>query len=107
MVSPMRHRQMMAAEREEIEVELIRSLIRSYFKITRKTIADLVPKTVMHLIVNYARENVQSRLVSTLYREELFGDLLIEDSHSMQERSKCKTLLDSYRKGAELLRDVY
>ena len=103
----MQHQQAVAAEREEIEVELIRSLIRSYFKITRKTIADLIPKTVMHLIVNYARENVQNRLVSSLYREELFGDLLMEDPHIMHERSKCKALLDSYRKGASVLQDIY
>lgn len=94
-------------EREEIEVELIRSLIQSYFNITRKTIADLVPKTIMHLIVNYARENIQNRLVSSLYREDLFADLLSEDERIMNERNKCKILLDTYRKGAAVLQDMY
>ena len=95
------------ADREDIEVELIRSLIHSYFNIIRKTIADLVPKTIMHLIVNYAKENVQSRLVTTLYKEELFNELLQEDERVMNERQKCKVLLETYRKGAEVLQDIF
>lgn len=35
--------------REEMETNLIRSLICSYFSITRQTIQDLVPKAVMHV----------------------------------------------------------
>lgn len=101
------HQQSIASEREEIEVELIRSLIQSYFRITRKTIADLIPKTVMHLIVNHARENIQNRLVSTLYREDLFAELLMEDPEVMSERTKCKALLDTYKRGAAVLQDIY
>ena len=37
--------------REEMETTLIRSLIGSYFGITRQTIQDLVPKAIMHLLV--------------------------------------------------------
>jgi dynamin 1-like protein len=94
-------------EREEIEVELIRSLIASYFAITRKSIGDLVPKTIMHLIVNHAKENVQNRLVSTLYKEDLFGELLQEDDQIMMERQKCKTMLEMYKKGAVVLQDIF
>ena len=38
--------------REEMETNLIRSLIASYFGITRQTIQDLVPKAIMHLPVS-------------------------------------------------------
>ena len=93
-------------EKEELEVELIRSLINSYFSITQKAIADLVPKTIMHLVVNYAKENIQNRLVSMLYKEELFGDLLMEDETVMREREKCRELLEVYRKGGEILQDM-
>jgi len=36
----------------ERQVETIRNLVDSYLKIIHKTHRDLVPKTVMHLIVN-------------------------------------------------------
>ena len=39
-------------DREMIEVEIIKSLIRSYFNIVRKNIGDLVPKTGKQYIDN-------------------------------------------------------
>ena len=94
-------------EKEEMEVELISSLINSYFNITRKAIADLVPKTIMHLIVNYAKENIQNRLVTYLYREDLFAELLQEDERVMREREKCRELVEVYRSAAEILQDIF
>lgn len=80
-------------EREALETELIRRLISSYFNIVRETIADQVPKAVMHLLVNHSKDVVQNRLVSELYKEEYFGDLLYEDDGIKAEREKCEKLL--------------
>ncbi|KAI9484415.1 putative dynamin-like GTPase Dnm1 [Zychaea mexicana] len=87
-----------SSDKEDMEVELIRTLIISYFNIVRKTIQDLVPKAIMHLLVNFTRESVQNRLVSELYREDLFSELLLEDSAVAAERTRCKAMLDMYRK---------
>jgi dynamin 1-like protein len=38
--------------KEEMEANLIRSLIASYFNIVRQTIQDLTPKAIMHLLVS-------------------------------------------------------
>ncbi|GBC05540.1 hypothetical protein RclHR1_06280013 [Rhizophagus clarus] len=93
-------------EQEEMETQLIRSLITSYFNIVRKTIQDTVPKAIMHLLVNHSRETVQNRLVSELYKEELFADLLQEDENLASERQKCKTMLDVYRKAFEVINEA-
>lgn len=37
------------------KVEMIRNLVDSYLKIVNKTQRDLIPKMVMHVIVNQAR----------------------------------------------------
>ncbi|KAK7951896.1 Dynamin central region [Apiospora aurea] len=66
-------------DREAMETELIRALISSYFNIVRESIADQVPKAVMHLLVNHSKDVVQNRLVSELYKEALFEELLYED----------------------------
>ncbi|KAF9192852.1 Dynamin- GTPase protein [Haplosporangium sp. Z 767] len=93
-------------EREDMETQLIRSLITSYFNITRKSIQDLVPKAVMHLLVNYSREAVQNRLVATLYKEELFNDLLQEDDNLCAERAKCKAMLDVFKNAFTIINEA-
>lgn len=93
-------------EREALETELIRRLISSYFNIVRETIADQVPKAVMHLLVNHSKDVVQNRLVSELYREDLFSDLLYEDDGIKAEREKCQKLLDTYRSASVIVGEV-
>ncbi|KMU81257.1 dynamin-2 [Coccidioides immitis RMSCC 3703] len=93
-------------DREALETELIRRLISSYFNIVRETIADQVPKAIMHLLVNHSKEVVQNRLVSELYKEELFPELLYEDDGIKAEREKCEKLLETYKKAAKIVGEV-
>ncbi|KAI0730440.1 Dynamin central region-domain-containing protein [Earliella scabrosa] len=92
--------------REEMETNLIRSLIQSYFNIVRQTIQDLVPKAIMHLLVNNTSQQVQNRLVAALYKPDLFGELLNEDEALVAERTRVKALLDAYRDAFKTLSEV-
>lgn len=93
-------------EREELECELIRRLIVSYFAIVREMIQDQVPKAVMCLLVNYSKESVQNRLVTKLYNEALFDELLMEDATLAQDREKCVKLLETYQKASSIIGDI-
>ncbi|EHK16474.1 uncharacterized protein TRIVIDRAFT_41279 [Trichoderma virens Gv29-8] len=93
-------------EREAMEAELIRALISSYFNIVRESIADQVPKAIMHLLVNHCKDVVQNRLVSELYKENLFEELLYEDDGVKKEREKCEKLLQTYREAAKIIGEV-
>ncbi|OBZ74027.1 Dynamin-related protein DNM1 [Grifola frondosa] len=92
--------------REEMETNLIRSLIASYFNIVRQTIQDLVPKAIMHLLVNNTSQQVQNRLVASLYKPNLFGELLNEDEALVAERTRVKALLDAYKDAFKTLSEV-
>lgn len=92
--------------REEMETNLIRSLITSYFNIVRQSIQDLIPKAIMHLLVNHTCQHVQNRLVSSLYKPELFANLLNEDEALVAERTRVKALLDAYKDAFKTLSDV-
>ncbi|KAJ3774531.1 Dynamin central region-domain-containing protein [Lentinula raphanica] len=92
--------------REEMEVNLIRSLITSYFGIVRQMILDLVPKAIMHLLVNHTSQQVQNRLVASLYKPELFAEMLNEDEALVAERTRVKALLDAYKEAFKTLSDV-
>uniref|UniRef100_A0A671V334 Interferon-induced GTP-binding protein Mx n=1 Tax=Sparus aurata TaxID=8175 RepID=A0A671V334_SPAAU len=51
----------------ERQVETIRSLVDSYMSIIYKTIKDLMPKTIMHLMINSVKEFISSELLAQLY----------------------------------------
>lgn len=93
-------------EREQMETELIRRLISSYFNIVRETIADQVPKAIMHFLVNHSKDAVQNRLVTELYKEDYFSDLLYEDDAIKAEREKCEKLLKTYKEAAKIVAEV-
>jgi len=93
-------------EKERFETELIQSLLVSYFDIVRKNVQDSVPKSIMHFLVNQAKDTIQNELVSHLYKEELFDDLLCESSMVAARRSACKQQLDILRKAQNILNEV-
>ena len=41
-----------ASKREQIEIEMIKKLITSYFNVVKKNINDSVPKSVITFLVN-------------------------------------------------------
>ncbi|KAL7414826.1 dynamin protein dnm1 [Mrakia frigida] len=104
--TPTNPEQPQLSAREEMETALIRSLISSYFSIVRQTIQDLVPKACMHLLVNFSRETIQSRLVTSLYKPDLFAELLYEDEALVNERTRVKALLDAYKEAFRVLSEV-
>jgi len=92
--------------REEMETTLIRSLIAAYFSIVRQSIQDLVPKAVMHFLVNFTCQHVQNRLVSSMYKPELFPQLLHEDETIVNERNRVSALLEAYKEAFKTLSEV-
>ena len=89
-----------------METNLIRTLIASYFAIVRQTIQDLIPKAIMHFLVNHTSHQVQNRLVSSLYKPNLFAELLHEDEALVNERARVKSLLDAYKEAFKTLSEV-
>ena len=73
-------------DREQRDCEVIERLIKSYFYLVRKMIQDSVPKAVMHFMVNFVKDNLQSELVSSLYKAEQIETLLSESEHIGQRR---------------------
>jgi hypothetical protein len=72
---------------------LAERLIKSYFYIVRKSIQDSVPKAVMHFLVNYVKDNLQSELVTHLYKSDQAESLLNESEHIAQRRKEAADML--------------
>jgi replication fork clamp-binding protein CrfC len=71
-------------------------LIRSYFLIVRKNIQDTVPKAIMHFLVNYVKDQLQSELVASLYKTATHehDELLDESGHIAQRRKDAQEMLE-------------
>ncbi|CCC66678.1 hypothetical protein NCAS_0A01180 [Naumovozyma castellii] len=94
------------SEREQLECELIRRLIISYFGIIREMIEDQIPKAIMFFLVNYCKESVQNRLVTKLYKESMLEELLVEDQTIAQDRANCERLLETYKNASSLINNI-
>lgn len=93
-------------EREQLECELIKRLIISYFGIVREMIQDQVPKAIMYHLVNHCKETIHNRLVTELYKDAIMDELLQEDETLAQERQNCEHLLNTYKEASILVNNI-
>jgi len=80
-------------DKEQRDCDVIERLIKSYFYIIRKSIQDSVPKAVMHFLVNFVKDNVQSELVTHLYKSDKAETLLNESDHISLRRKEASDML--------------
>ena len=60
----------------------------------------------MHFLVNNSSQQVQNRLVASLYKPDMFQALLNEDETIVAERARVKALLDAYKDAFKTLSEV-
>ncbi|XP_028669286.1 dynamin-1-like protein isoform X1 [Erpetoichthys calabaricus] len=92
--------------REHRDCEVIQRLIKSYFLIVRKSIQDSVPKTVMHFLVNFVKEHLQSELVGQLYKSQLLDGLLTESEDMALQRTEAANMLKALQKASHIISEI-
>lgn len=92
--------------REQRDCEVIERLIKSYFLIIRKNIQDTVPKSIMHFLVNHVKDNLQSELVSSLYKTAKNDDILEESPHIATRRKEATEMLDALQKASLIIGEI-
>ncbi|CAF0910393.1 unnamed protein product [Rotaria sordida] len=94
--------------REQRDCEVIEKLIRCYFLIVRKNIQDSVPKAIMHFLVNYVKDQLQSELVASLYKTATHehDELLDESGQIAQRRKDAQEMLEALHKGNQIISEV-
>ncbi|XP_057666847.1 dynamin-1-like protein isoform X1 [Diorhabda carinulata] len=94
------------SENEEHDCEIIERLINTYFYIVRKSIQDTVPKAVMHFLVNYVKDNLQSELVTHLYKADNADQLLDESEHIAQRRREAADMLKALQRASHIISEI-
>jgi len=95
-----------ATQREQLELLVIKRFIRSYFGIVKKNIADLVPKSIMFMLVNKSKQRLQQDLALALYKEDQFASLLSESPEIARKRKAAQDLLSILQKALQIISDV-
>lgn len=96
-----------SSPRSQLETHIIKSLIMSYFNTVRKSMNDMVPKTIMAFLVNKTKNMVQRELVAALYNDGVdLKAMLSEDNLTVKKREVCQEMVTTLRKSLEFLNEV-
>ncbi|XP_024957176.2 dynamin-related protein 3A-like isoform X4 [Citrus sinensis] len=77
-------------EQEAVEILVTKLLLQSYYDVVRKNVQDLVPKSIMHFLVNHAKRNLHNTFIQKLYRENHVEELLQEHDEVAANRRQVK-----------------
>ncbi|XP_027881140.1 dynamin-1a isoform X4 [Xiphophorus couchianus] len=90
----------------ERQVETIRNLVDSYMAIVNKTVRDLIPKTVMHLMINNTKEFINAELLAQLYSCGDQNTLMEESQEQAQHRDEMLRMYHALREALSIIGDV-
>ncbi|XP_061363778.1 dynamin-related protein 3A-like isoform X1 [Gastrolobium bilobum] len=94
------------SEMEAIEITVTKLLLRSYYEIVRKNVEDLVPKAIMHFLVNNTKRELHNVFIKKLYRDNLFEEMLQEPDEVATKRKRCRELLRAYQQAFKDLEEL-
>uniref|UniRef100_A0A7N6ARN7 Interferon-induced GTP-binding protein Mx n=1 Tax=Anabas testudineus TaxID=64144 RepID=A0A7N6ARN7_ANATE len=90
----------------ERQVEIVRNLVDSYLAIIHRTVRDLIPKTIMHLMVNNTKDFIHSDLLAQLYSCGDQNTLMEESQEQAQHRDEMLRMYHALREGLHIIGDI-
>ncbi|XP_077048334.1 dynamin-2 [Agelaius phoeniceus] len=90
----------------ERQVETIRNLVDSYVGIINKSIRDLMPKTIMHLMINNTKDFIHSELLAFLYSSSDQGSLMEESAEQAQRRDEMLRMYHALKEALAIIGDI-
>ncbi|OCT90431.1 hypothetical protein XELAEV_18019044mg [Xenopus laevis] len=90
----------------ERQVETIRNLVDSYICIVNKSIRDLMPKTIMHLMINNSKEFIHSELLAYLYSSSDQNSLMEESADQAQRREEMLRMYHALKEALKIIGDI-
>ncbi|XP_048444152.1 dynamin-related protein 3A [Pyrus x bretschneideri] len=93
-------------DNEAAEIIITKLLLQSYYDIVRKNMQDLVPKAIMHFLVNSTKQNLQTAFIQKLYIENMFDELLKEHDELVSKRKRNEKLFEVFKQSLQTLEKV-
>ncbi|XP_055730332.1 dynamin-1 isoform X14 [Salvelinus fontinalis] len=90
----------------ERQVETIRNLVDSYMAIVNKTIRDLMPKTIMYLMINNTKEFINAELLANLYHSGDQNSLMEESQEQAHHRDEMLRMYHALKEALNIIGDI-
>ncbi|XP_029565258.1 dynamin-1 isoform X11 [Salmo trutta] len=90
----------------ERQVETIRNLVDSYMAIVNKTIRDLMPKTIMYLMINNTKEFINAELLANLYHSGDQNSLMEESQEQAHHRDEMLRMYHALKEALSIIGDI-
>ncbi|XP_029693831.1 dynamin-1a isoform X1 [Takifugu rubripes] len=90
----------------ERQVETIRNLVDSYMAIVNKTVRDLMPKTIMHLMINNTKDFINAELLAQLYSCGDQNTLMEESQEQAQHRDEMLRMYFALKEALSIIGDI-
>ncbi|KAL4836934.1 hypothetical protein H8958_009935 [Nasalis larvatus] len=94
----------------ERQTETAQNLVDSYMAIVNKTMWDLVvgvmPKTIMHIMINNTKEFIFSEMLSNLYSRGDQNTLMEESAEQTQRRDEMLRMQHVLKKALSIIGDI-
>ncbi|KAI9178885.1 vacuolar protein sorting-associated protein 1 [Blastocladiella emersonii ATCC 22665] len=93
-------------DQETLETEVIKLLLTSYFNIVKRTVADMVPKSIMLNLVGNSKDNLQRTLLAELYQPSVLEETLKESDATVNRRREVKRMIEALERADEIVNTV-
>uniref|UniRef100_A0A7N5ZRD0 Interferon-induced GTP-binding protein Mx n=1 Tax=Anabas testudineus TaxID=64144 RepID=A0A7N5ZRD0_ANATE len=90
----------------ERKVETIRNLVDSYMAIVNKCIRDLIPKTIMHLMIGNVKDFINAELLAQLYSAGDQNALMDESQEQAQRRDEVLRTHQALKEALAIIGDI-
>ncbi|XP_055335959.1 dynamin-1-like protein isoform X3 [Paramacrobiotus metropolitanus] len=94
--------------RELEDVELMKTLVTKYFAIVQKTIFDIVPKAIVHSLIETTKDDLSQILLAKLYAPGVADkfEILNEAKHITEQRNNTIAMLEALQQASKIISEV-
>ncbi|XP_055335961.1 dynamin-1-like protein [Paramacrobiotus metropolitanus] len=94
--------------REMEDVELMQTLVTKYYAIVQKTIFDIVPKAIVHSLIEKTKDELNQILLSNLYSAGMADKFAIlnEAKDVTEQRTNTMAMLEALHQASKIISEV-
>ena len=90
----------------ERQVDIIQNIVTSYMKIVKKTCQDMVPKTLMLILINSTKSFISGELLAQLYATGNTQEMMEESADEVVRREEMLRLYYACKEAIKIIGDV-